>query len=200
MHVNASFFTIFSSLFFIFNAAGQVPLFLALLSKFPEKRQYQIIIREFVIGFGVLLLFIFCGDEILSAIGITKEVISIAGGLILFLISLGMIFPKEPVENSKLNQEPLIVPLAIPLVSGPGMIAAVMMYSHDTGNPLLVSAAMLCAWSVSLLIILAGSAIKKILGEKGLIALERLGGMLLCLIGIQLFVNGVVYISQGQGG
>lgn len=197
-HPHLNFFAMFSSLFFIFNATGQIPLFLALLAKFSQKKQYQIIIREFLIALCILLLFIFCGDEILSAIGITREVISIAGGLILFLISLGMIFPKESEHNSQLAQEPMVVPLAIPLISGPGIMTTVMMYSHDTGKPFLVAAAAIAAWVPSLLIILAGSLIKKILGAKGLVALERLGGMILCLIGIQLFIDGVMTISQNR--
>lgn len=185
------FFTIVSSIFFILNAAGQLPLFLALLSKFDQKKQIRIITREFLIGLFILLLFTFFGDEILAVLGISRPIIAIAGGILLLLLSLTMIFPKSvdtPVE--KLPQEPMIVPLAIPLIAGPGAMTMVMLYSHETGNNFLVAGAVFCAWLVSFAIVLAGSFIKKILGEKGLTAIERLGGMIICLLGVQMFTSG----------
>lgn len=189
------FFTILTSVFFVINATGQVPLFLALLSKFDEKRQFRIITREFLIALLILLLFTFFGDEILTILGISRPIIAIAGGVLLLLISLGMIFPKPgDAVVEQLPQEPMIIPLAMPLIAGPGTITTVMLYSHETGNALLVAGAAFCAWLPSLLIILAGSMIKKILGEKGLLAVERLGGMLICLIGIQMFTSGTLLL------
>lgn len=189
------FFTILTSLFFVLNATGQIPLFLALLSKFDQKRQFRIITREFTIALGILLLFTFFGDDILVILGISRPIIAVAGGVLLFLISLSMIFPKSNEAEAKhLTQEPMIIPLAMPLIAGPGAITTVMMYSHETGNGLLVAGAALCAWAPSLLIILAGSLIKKILGEKGLLAVERLGGMLICLIGMQMFTSGTLLL------
>lgn len=185
------FFTIAASIFFILNATGQIPLFLALLSKFDQKRQFWIIAREFFIALLILFLFTFCGDEILNLLGISRPIIAIGGGILLFLISLGMIFPKKNDQPAaQLAQEPMIIPLAIPLIAGPGAITTVMMYAHETANAPLVALALLAAWLPSLLIVLAGSLIKKILGEKGLLAVERLGGMLICLIGIQMFTSG----------
>ncbi len=184
------FWTIFTSLFFIFNATGQIPLFLALLAKFDQKRQLQIITREFFIALIIMLLFTFCGDKILMILGISRSIISIAGGILLFLISLSMIFPSPQASTEQLNKEPFIIPLAMPIITGPGIIAAVMLYSHDTNNSFLVAASASLAWLLSLGIILAGSFIKQILGEKGLLAIERLGGMLICLIGIQMLTSG----------
>jgi multiple antibiotic resistance protein len=185
------FFTILTSLFFVLNETGQIPLFLALLSKFDQKRQYRIIIREFSIALVILLLFTFCGDEILTILGISRPIIGIAGGILLLIISLGMIFPKSNGSTTEqLTQEPLIIPLAMPLITGPGAITTVMLYAHETGSSLLVASAAFAAWLPSLLIVLAGSLIKKILGEKGLLAVERLGGMLLCLIGVQMLMSG----------
>lgn len=191
------FFTIFTSLFFVFNATGQIPLFLALLAKFDQRQQTRIIIREFVIALAILLLFTFAGDEILSILGISRPIIAIAGGILLLIISLGMIFPKSgDAQTQQLTQEPLIIPLAMPIITGPGVITTVMMYSHETGNSSLVAAAAFSAWVPSLLIILAGSLIKKILGTKGLMAVERLGGMLICLIGIQMLTSGSLILIR----
>jgi len=192
----ASFLTITAAIFFVLNATGQVPLFLALLARFDQKRQARIIVRELIIALGILLIFTFFGDAVLRVLGITRPIIGMAGGILLFIISLSMIFPKPGAEVEKLTQEPMIIPLAIPVITGPGAITTVMLYAHETGDPLFVAAAAFCAWVPSLLIILAGSFIKKILGNKGLIAVERLGGMLVCLIGIQMFTSGTLLLVK----
>jgi multiple antibiotic resistance protein len=193
---DASFITIATAIFFVLNATGQVPLFLAMLGHYDQKRQMRIIVRELIIALIILLVFTFFGDWLLKVLGITRPIIGMAGGILLFIISLGMIFPKPGQEIEKLKQEPMIIPLAIPVITGPGAITTVMLYSHETGNPALVAVAAFCAWVPSLLIILAGSFIKKILGEKGLIAVERLGGMLVCLIGIQMFTSGTLLLVK----
>lgn len=193
---DASFFTIAATIFFVLNATGQIPLFLAMLSRFDQKDQLRIITRELSIALFILLLFTFFGDAILRIIGITRPIIAIAGGVLLFLISLGMIFPSGDANSGQkaLHQEPMIIPLAIPIISGPGAITAVMLYAHETGNPLLVAGAAFAAWVPSLIILLLGSYIKQILGEKGLVAVERLGGMLVCLIGIQMLTSGLLIL------
>jgi multiple antibiotic resistance protein len=188
-----SFGAITAAIFFVLNATGQIPLFLGLLSRFDQKRQIIIITRELVIALMILLLFTFFGDFILHVLGISRAIIAIAGGVLLFLISLTMIFPKSTVNEAKaLTHEPMIIPLAMPIITGPGAISAVMLYSHDTGNPFLVAGAAIAAWIPSLIILLLGSYIKQILGEKGLVAIERLGGMLVCLLGTQMLTNGLL--------
>lgn len=193
-----SFGAITAAIFFVLNATGQIPLFLGLLSRFDQKRQIMIITRELVIALGILLLFTFFGDFILHVLGISRAIIAIAGGVLLFLISLTMIFPKSTGDGQPkaLTHEPMIIPLAMPIITGPGAISAVMLYSHDTGNPFLVAGAAIAAWVPSLIILLLGSSIKQILGEKGLIAVERLGGMLVCLLGTQMFTNGTMSLIK----
>lgn len=193
-----SFGAITAAIFFVLNATGQIPLFLGLLSRFDQKRQIVIITRELIIALMILLLFTFFGDFILHVLGISRAIIAIAGGVLLFLISLSMIFPKstEDAHTKALTHEPMIIPLAIPIITGPGAISAVMLYSHDTGNPFLVAGAAIAAWIPSLIILLLGSTIKQILGEKGLIAVERLGGMLVCLLGTQMLTNGTMSLIR----
>lgn len=193
---NTSFFTIAATIFFVLNATGQIPLFLAMLARFDQKRQLMIITRELTIALVILLMFTFFGDAILRIIGITRPIIAIAGGVLLFLISLGMIFPSADANTPEkaLHQEPMIIPLAIPIITGPGAITAVMLYAHETGNAFLVAGAAIAAWVPSLIILLLGSYIKQILGEKGLVAVERLGGMLVCLIGIQMLTSGLLIL------
>lgn len=190
---DAGFFTIAAAIFFVLNATGQIPLFLAMLARFDQRRQLKIITREMIVALVILLLFTFFGDAILRILGITRPIIAIAGGVLLFLISLTMIFPKGDASGEKaLTQEPMIIPLAIPVITGPGAITTVMLYAHEMGSPFLVAGAAFAAWVPSLLILLLGSTIKQLLGEKGLVAVERLGGMLVCLIGIQMLTNGVL--------
>ncbi len=192
------FISIVTAIFFVLNATGQIPLFLALLARFEQKRQLLIITRELIIALAILLLFTFFGDWILKVLGISRTIISIAGGVLLFLISLTMIFPKTVADDGQkaLAHEPMIIPLAIPVITGPGAITSVMLYAHDTGNPYLVAGAAIAAWIPSLIILLLGSYIKQILGEKGLIAVERLGGMLVCLIGTQMLTSGILNLIK----
>ena len=195
---DASFLTIAAAIFFVLNATGQIPLFLAILAPFEHKRQVKIIVRELVIALVILLLFTFFGDWILKVLGISRPIIGIAGGILLFIISLGMIFPKprSNLPEERLAQEPMVIPLAIPVITGPGAITTVMLYAHETANAVLVAGATFCAWVPSLLILLAGSFIKRMLGDKGMIAVERLGGMLVCLIGIQMCTSGALLLVK----
>ncbi|PIS02682.1 MAG: hypothetical protein COT85_01230 [Chlamydiae bacterium CG10_big_fil_rev_8_21_14_0_10_42_34] len=194
---DAGFLTIAAAIFFVINATGQIPLFLAMLARFDQKRQLMIIFRELTVALVILLLFTFFGDDILMVLGITRPIIAIAGGVLLFLISLMMIFPAPTDgEDKALKSEPMIIPLAIPVITGPGAITTVMLYAHETGSAFLVAGATFAAWVPSLLILLLGSYIKQLLGEKGLVAVERLGGMLVCLIGVQMLTNGILLLVK----
>ncbi|HEX2582626.1 MAG TPA: MarC family protein [Chlamydiales bacterium] len=197
MNISAeSFATVAFTIFFVLNATGQIPLFLALLTRFDHKRQLKIITRELIIALVILLMFTFFGDWILKVLGISRATIAIAGGILLFLISLTMIFPKPQEQAEHLTQEPMVIPLAIPVITGPGAITTVMTYAHNTGRPMMVAGAVICAWIPSLIILLLGSYIKKILGERGLIAVERVGGMLVCLIGLNMSTTGILLLVK----
>lgn len=190
-----SFISIALSIFLVMNAIGSIPFFVGLLAKFPPKKQRQIVVRELGIALAILLIFTFFGDEIIKLLGISQAVMGIGGGLLLFLIALGMIFPKEESLHTA-RQEPMIVPLAMPLIAGPGTITAVMVYAERTQNSLLVAAALLCAWIPSLFILLLASNIKYWLGEKAMMALARFGGMLLILISMQMFTQGTISLIK----
>lgn len=192
-----SFISVAVSIFLVMNAIGNIPFFVGLLAKFPPQRQRQIVLREMSIALGILLVFTFFGKEILHLVGIDQAVIGIGGGILLFLIALGLIFPKEETATSS-KQEPVIVPLAIPLIAGPGTISAMMVYAEQTRRPLFLGLALICAWSVSLLILLTASNIKSWLGEKAMTALARFGGMLLILIAVQMFTRGSIILIKAN--
>ncbi len=187
-----SFVNIAFSIFFILNSLGQIPLFMAILAPYDHKRQRKIIVRELLIALAILLLFIFFGNWILSVLGVDSSVIGISGGILLFIISLTMIFPKDTDISGLPKHEPLVVPIAIPVIAGPGSIAMVMVYTEKLGNPFTVAAAAFLAWALSLSVILVSSYLRKFIGEKGLKAVERLGGMIVSLIGVQMFAKGVI--------
>ncbi len=187
-----SVFALALSLFFVFNSLGNVPVFVGLLSKFDVKKQRRIIFRELLIALFILLLFNFFGNEILTMIGISQTTIGIAGGTLLFIIALGMIFPHADKSETE-RSEPMIVPLAIPLVAGPGSISTVMVYAEHAGNNhWLMTAIILIAWIPTLLILLASSHIKHVLGKRGLLACQKLGGMLISLIAVQMICSGTM--------
>lgn len=181
------------SLFLVFNMLGNLPFFIALLKPFSQKRQTVIVIREMVIALGILFLFGFFGENVLKFLGIGDGIIGIAGGILLLIIALTMVFPKHTNEApSSLNHEPMIVPIATPGLAGPGSITAVMLYGSQIDGAWKVALIIFLAWIPSFIILLAASYIKHIVGERGLIAFERFGGLLMCLISIQMITSGII--------
>lgn len=184
-------FTLFISLFLLMDAVGNIPLFIALLKKLPVKRQRKVIFREMLIALLTILLFYFLGDFFLKTLGVTEETVRISGGIILMLIAIKMIFPSHQESQKPLETEPFIVPLAIPLIAGPAILASVMIYSRQGISIHYALIAIIGAWFFSTLILLQAPFIQRILGQKGIDALERLMGLILMLLAIQMFLNGV---------
>ncbi|MEX0962262.1 MAG: MarC family protein [Simkaniaceae bacterium] len=184
--------TIIISLFIVINVLGNIPLYLGLLARFDLKHQRKIIFREMCIALGILLTFSFAGDYILSLMGISPPIIGIAGGTLLFIIALHMVFPKHDANESKPMQEPFVFPLATPIIAGPGSITAVMVYTAQLQNSSLMVLSILLAWLPSLAIVLLSSNLKRLIGNKGLIACERVGGMLITLLAVQMITGGLI--------
>jgi multiple antibiotic resistance protein len=154
-----------------------------------------------LIALGIIILFAFLGNSLMDFLNVGPGTTQIAGGIILFLLCLKMIFPR-PSRNDELDnedkREPLIVPLAIPLVAGPGVLAAVMIFARQETSDLIMISAIFIAWLASLLILLCSSFIKQIFGERGIIAIERLMGLILTLIAVEMFLSGVSVFLQNQ--
>jgi multiple antibiotic resistance protein len=172
---------------------GNVPLYVSLLKGVDPRRQRWVIFREMTIALLIIVLFSFLGNGLMDFLHIQHDTIQIAGGIILFLICLKMIFPAPhtPGESVPHETEPFIVPLAVPLVAGPSVLAAVMIYTRQETDSWIMIGAIILAWIVSLFILLASSYLKKILGWRGILALERLMGLILTLIAVQMFLSGV---------
>jgi MarC family membrane protein len=180
-------------LFLILDPLGNVPVFLSLLKPVPEHRRRRVLARELVIALAVLFLFLFAGRYILDFIHLRQESVSIAGGIILFLIGLRMIFPApEGIFGDTPDGEPFIVPMAVPLVAGPsGMAAVMLMGSKEPDRLLDWSLALLLAWAATAAILFSATRLYRLLGRRALTALERLMGMVLVAISVQMFLDGL---------
>ena len=182
-------------LLFILDPFGNVPLLLSILKDVDKKKHTRIIIREMLIGLLILIVFLFFGEGFLSIFGLEPQAITIAGGIIFFVIGLKMIFPPPGGQNlfsTSSEEDPLVVPIAIPMISGPASIATLMLLakSHPTEiGSIFVS--MLIAWLVTAVILLSSPRLYKLLKRRGLTAMERLMGMLLLMMAVEMFIKGV---------
>lgn len=182
------------ALFLLMDSIGNIPIFVSILKNVDPKRQRTIIIRELIIALVIIVIFYFIGETLLSFLSVKMPTIMISGGIILFLIAIKMIFPtkQDAHADPHLDSEPFIVPLATPLVAGPAVLAAVMLYSgQHTHSSITILTAIVVAWGASFLILLSSSLWRKLLGERGLVACERFMGLILTLIAVQMFLQGV---------
>ena len=180
-------------LFFVMDPLGNIPIFLSLLKDIEPKRRWKIISRELLIALVILLIFLFFGQQLLNLLQLESESVSIAGGIILFIIGIRMVFPsRRGVMGDQLEGEPFIVPLAIPLIAGPSTLATLMLFVHsDPTNMLNWLSVLLIAWAITAVILLSAPIFFKIFRKRGLAAIERLMGMILIMISVQMFVTGI---------
>ncbi len=180
-------------LFLILDPLGNIPVFLSLLKPLTPKRQRVVLVRELLIALAVLMGFLWGGKYALELMHLRQESVAIAGGIVLFLIGIRMIFPKpEGLMGAVPDGEPFIVPMAIPLVAGPsGMAAVMLMGSNEPERLGDWSVALLLAWGATAAILMSATLLYKLLGARALTALERLMGMLLVAISVQMLLDGL---------
>ena len=190
-----TFYTAFFTLLLVMDPVGNIPIFFSLLKQVEVKRRKFIIIRECFIAFLVLIVFFLVGKNILSTLGISQAALGLSGGIILFLISIKMIFPphEDKAQNfHALKAEPFIVPLAIPLIAGPSSIAIVMLLAHKNAEKFwLWLGAIAVASLVSAIILLFANQLLRFFKERLIIAIERLMGMLLVALSVQMILVGI---------
>lgn len=181
------------SLFLLMDAIGNIPIFLSVLKEIEPSRQRFIIFRELILALIIIVAFYFIGDILLSFIGITQRAVLISGGLILFIIGVKLVFPNKEKSGEwhEGKEEPFLVPLAVPLVAGPAVLAAVTLYSRKEVPILICLGAIFIAWIATMAILLLAIPLKKLLGDRGLAACERFTGLLLIMIAVQMFLNGL---------
>ncbi|MBY8030943.1 YhgN family NAAT transporter [Vibrio fluvialis] len=180
-------------LFLIMDPLGNLPIVLSILKHLDPKRRRVVLIRELCFALVILMLFLFAGKSILSFLHVQPETLSISGGIILFIIAIKMIFPSAgSITGLAAGEEPFIVPMAIPMIAGPSVIAALLLLSTQYPDNLMeLSAAVILAWSGTFLILMFYGFFHKVLGERGLKAVERLMGLLLVMMSTQMFLNGI---------
>lgn len=182
-------------LWLIMDPLGNMPIFISALKHVPEHRRTKVLIRELLIALLILLIFLFAGDKMLALLSLEQEAVSIAGGVILFLIALKMIFPPARgggIMGDTPDGEPFIVPMAIPLIAGPSILATlIMLSSQNQGETAALLLAVLLAWVANSAILVCSNRIMKMLGNRGVFAIERLMGMILVMLSVQMLINGI---------
>lgn len=186
-------------LFFVIDPFGLIPLYAAILRHVPVERRAKVLVRELLIALVALVVFLFAGKHVLAALHISEPALTIAGALILFLIALPMVFPSIKLSmGSEGDVEPFIVPLATPLFAGPSALAVVMLMGSapETSQWPAWLGSVLLAWAASSAILLLGNRLTAMLGQRALIAIERLMGMFLVAIAVELMLSGIAEYSQ----
>jgi len=189
-------------LILVIDPFGNVPIANAMLSGVPSERRRRVILRECAVAFAILLAFMFGGKPFLAAMHLSETSLSIAGGVILFMIAIRMVFghPEGAFGAAPSGGEPLIVPLAIPLIAGPSALATVMlMASRDPGKIGMWAAALTVTMAISTLVLASGERLQRWMGERAMTAVERLMGLILTAIAVEMLLGGIRAFVKGLG-
>jgi len=180
-------------MFFVMDPLGNVPFFLSALRHVEAKRQRRVIARELLIALAVLVFFLFAGQYVLDVLHVSATALRISGGVVLLLIAMRMIFPTpEKSMREDVAGEPFIVPLAVPYTAGPSALATeLLLVSREPDRWPVWLGAVLLAWLATALILYFATGVSRYLGERGLIAIERLMGMLLITVAVQILMDGL---------
>lgn len=182
--------------FLVANPIGNSPAVLALIKKYSFDRQKKIVIRETLFALIIALFFQFFGEYFLDLLHVSHAALALTGGLVLFLVALQMLFHQPDDEGTLEQQEPFIVPIALPLVSGPGLMTMIMVNAAQEADNFKITSAILIAWVGVALVLVTSPYLNKIVGKHGMAALEQVMGMVLGLLSVQMLVSGLqVYIQ-----
>lgn len=173
---------------------GNIPIFVSALSHVPSERRWRVVVRECAIAFILLLLFMFFGKHFLQALQLSEVSLRIGGGVILFLIALRMVFPQQGgvFGDTEGDNEPFIVPLAIPALAGPSSLATVLLFSSNSRLDVMIHVAALTAVAVVwLIVLLSAERMQRALGERTMTAVERLMGLILTAMAVEMLLAGI---------
>lgn len=195
-----SLFSLTIILFFIMDPIGNIASYLTLMKNVPVKKRKWILLREMAIACAAMIIFNYLGEYIFSLLAISEVTVRLASGVILFLIAIKILFPTSDSLRSNLpSGEPFIVPLAIPLVAGPSLLATIMLFARLESTGFVMLGAILISTLATVLVFLAAPLLFRFLGNNGLLALEKLTGMILVLLGIQRFAEGIKQFVSNLG-
>lgn len=187
-----SFFSIALVIFLVIDALGNLPTYLLLIKKFPQKRRTLYCIRELFFALLIMWLFHYLGDIILPILEIKAETTLIAGGIVLFLIAIRLIYrDAEDAQPIWTENPPFIVPIATPIIASPSVLAVIMIVAEKQSSNLLVLGAIFFAWFASALIFLFGHHLFSLFKEQGLLAAQRLMGLIVAILAVQTILHGL---------
>ena len=186
-------------LLLVIDPFGNVPIVIAALAGVPRARRARVVLRECLAAYAILLAFMFGGQRFLQWMQLSEVSLAIAGGIILFLIAMRMVFPhREGVFGDPPGTEPFLVPLAIPAIAGPSALATVMLLaSRHPGSLATLVAALSIAMVVMLVVLLAADRVQRVIGERGVVAMERLMGLVLTALAVEMLLSGLrTFVAQ----
>ncbi|HEX6708554.1 MAG TPA: MarC family protein [Albitalea sp.] len=188
-----SFLSAFILLLLVLDPLGSLPIFIPIMRSVPRERRSRVAVREVVIAFAVLFGFMFFGDAFLRVMHLSERSLEVAGGVILLMVAIRMIFSHEGgVYGMPEGREPLIFPLAVPLLAGPSAMATVLLLASRQPDRLMEwVAALTCAMAVSGAVLLLCDRIRKLLGDSVVSALEKLMGLVLTAIAVEMVLAGL---------
>lgn len=187
------------TLLVVVDPPGVVPLFVALTENEPERRR-AILTRAVLIAFGVALFFLIAGRTVLSYLGVTVHAFSISGGILLFATAMPMLFGQRgglqsPQSKERPSEDISVFPLAMPLLSGPGTIATILLLTSQAGNDArklgAIGVAIAIVFIVSFISLYLGSRLMRLLGEGGVHIATRVMGIVLAALAVQYVLNGI---------
>jgi len=190
--MNGELFSAAVLLILVLDPFGNLPIVVSALSRVPRERHARIVLRECCFAYAILLAFMAGGRTFLEWLQLSDVSLSIAGGIILFLIALRMVFPHRDGVFGESHGEPFLVPLAVPSIAGPSALATVMlMASRDPAHFWTWVSALTIAMLVTTVVLLGASRLQALLGERAIVAFERLMGLVLTAVAVQMLLNGV---------
>lgn len=192
-------FSVTLVLFLIMDPIGNTTSYLNLVNGLPKKRKAWVVLREMLIALCFMIAFNYIGEYIFSILNLSETAVRLSSGVILFLIALKILFPAHDSIRANLPKgEPFIIPLAVPLIAGPSLLATIMLYAHLEPSEPLMLASIGLAWIAAVGVLLLAEPLERILGKNGLMACERLMGMVLVLIAVQRFLEGIIMFYQNN--
>lgn len=186
------FLTITLILFLIMDPFGNVSTYLSLMKNVEKKKHPKILAREMLFALGFMLLFNFIGEWIFTILKISETSVKISSGLILFITALQILFPTlNSIRQNLPKGEPFLIPLAIPLIASPPLLATIMLFARAEDSHLVMIGAIILAWLGTYAVLLSSNLLFRLIGENGLMACEKLMGMILVLLAVQGFLDGI---------
>ena len=180
-------------LLILLDPLGNIPLLISLLRPLAPARRTRVVLRENAVAALLLVVFVFIGDWLLSALRLSAPALEISGGLILFLIAVRMVFPAQGhhEDDNGREGEPLIVPIAVPMIAGPAALATVLLTSREAPFAASLVGAIVVAIAINTIVLLAAERLARLFGKPGLAAMERLMGLVLTTMAVQMLISGI---------